>query len=67
MCEQGIFELRNPEDLFEILKHDFERLRENPTDSFAAFDFFITAYHIWDWKGGQKFRKCSPVPSIEFA
>lgn len=31
------------------LAHDFERIRAAPDDSYAAFDFFVTAEHIVDW------------------
>jgi len=43
MAETGIFTLRTAKDLFGRLEHDFGRVKRNPTDSFAAFDFFVTA------------------------
>lgn len=51
----GFFELRTPQDLLEKLRHDHERLGRNPIDSYAAFDFFVTANHLVDW--------CSPSAS----
>jgi hypothetical protein len=45
----GLFGLQNPRDLLAKLTHDFERLRSDPTDQYAAFDFFVTAHHMEDW------------------
>ena len=45
----GIFELRNPSDLLQKLRHDYERVRVNVMDSYAAMDFFLTAEHMVDW------------------
>ncbi|HMH54204.1 MAG TPA: hypothetical protein VK548_28480 [Candidatus Acidoferrum sp.] len=47
---EGFFELRTPADLLEKLRHDFSRIRQNCLDSYAAFDFFVTAEHLLDWK-----------------
>jgi hypothetical protein len=49
--EKGIFQLRTANDLFRKLKHDLKRVTDDPSDSYAAFDFFVTALHISDWKG----------------
>jgi hypothetical protein len=47
---QGFSErLQTPTDLLVKLRHDFERVKHNPTDSFAVFDFFVTAEHLVDW------------------
>jgi hypothetical protein len=46
---KGFFELQTAQHLLKKLRHDFARLRESPVDSYAAFDFFVTAYHILDW------------------
>jgi hypothetical protein len=46
---RGIFELREPIDLFRKLQHDFTRIQLNALDQYAAFDFFVTAEHILDW------------------
>jgi hypothetical protein len=34
----------------EKLRHDVSRIRQNQTDSYAAFDFFVTAEHVLDRK-----------------
>lgn len=43
-----IFSLDTSTDLLK-LKHDYERIKMDPTDQYVAFDFFITAEHIIDW------------------
>jgi hypothetical protein len=56
--QNGSFALHNAEDLLKKLKHDMQRLESNTTDSYAAFDFFITAFHMKDWpnKNGKKVK-----------
>jgi hypothetical protein len=46
---KGFFELKTPRALLTKLRHDYERLQRSPTDTYAAFDFFVTGYHILDW------------------
>lgn len=46
---EGFANLRTAGDLLEKLEHDFELLQEKPTDSYRAFNFFVTAEHILDW------------------
>lgn len=45
----GWFELRDATDLLAKLRRDLRRVQEEPSDSFAAFDFFVTAWHLLDW------------------
>jgi hypothetical protein len=47
---QGFFTLETPADLLEKLRHDLYRIRQDLKDSCAAFDFFVTAEHLLDWK-----------------
>lgn len=47
--EQGLFTLRTAVDLRCKLNHDYQRMLAAPTDSYAAFDFFVTAEHMLDW------------------
>jgi hypothetical protein len=49
MSFTGSFELKTPADLFQKLEHDLNRMKNDPLDSYAAFDFFITAEHMIDW------------------
>jgi hypothetical protein len=46
---RGFFALTTPQDLLAKLRHDHRRLAANPIDSYAAFDFFVTANHMVDW------------------
>ena len=46
----GFAQLVDPVDLFQKLKHDHSRMKQNPLDSYAAFDFFVTAEHLLDWQ-----------------
>jgi hypothetical protein len=45
----GIFDLTNARHLFEKLERDLQRMKANPLDTYAAFDFFVTAAHMPDW------------------
>ena len=47
---KAFFDLQTPQDLLRKLRHDFGRLKESPVDSYAAFDFFVTAYHMLEWR-----------------
>lgn len=45
----GLFRLRTATDLRVKLRHDLKRLQSNPLDEYAAFDFFVTAFHMLEW------------------
>ena len=47
---EAFFELKTRADLVEKLRHDLSRIRQNQTDSYAAFDFFVTAEAMMDWR-----------------
>lgn len=46
---KGIFSLQKPQDLLKKLEYDYQRIIKNPLDTYAVFDFFVTAEHIVDW------------------
>jgi hypothetical protein len=46
---QAWFELETDRDLLKKLKHDYDRVDRDVSDSYAAFDFFVTAHHLADW------------------
>lgn len=46
---RGLFQLTTPGDLLAKLRHDYQRLLENPKNPYTAFDFFVTAEHMLDW------------------
>lgn len=43
------FELKTPLDLFRKLENDFAALEASYQDTWAAFNFFVTAEHLPDW------------------
>ena len=45
----GVFELRTPADLRRKLIADLSQLKSRPTDSYSAFNFFVTAEALLDW------------------
>ncbi|HEV7388323.1 MAG TPA: hypothetical protein VGN73_06920 [Gemmatimonadaceae bacterium] len=49
MAYSGLFDLRTPRDLLAKLRHDLARIENNWSDTYATFDFFVTADHIVDW------------------
>jgi hypothetical protein len=57
----GLFKLQTTQDLLEKLRHDHHRLKRSPLDSYAAFDFCVTAYHLLDWQHPSDSKKRSQV------
>lgn len=49
MQTTGLFDKRSASALLAKAGRDLERLRRDPTNSDAAFDFFITVRHIPSW------------------
>jgi hypothetical protein len=47
---KGFFSLSTPRDLFGKLETDHKRIVADPVDTYAAFDFCVTAWHLVDWK-----------------
>lgn len=46
---KGFGSLKTQNDLLRKIQHDFARLQAAPTDVYAAFDFYVSAYHMLDW------------------
>ena len=46
----GFLELQSADDLLEKLRYDFALLKEEPMDTYRAFNFFVTAEHMADWQ-----------------
>lgn len=62
----GFASLQHPADLLAKARYDFDRLRAQPANVYAAFDFFVTSYHILDWlypqdSGGKKAEEDSEL------
>jgi hypothetical protein len=49
VTSKGIFQLQSAHDLVAKARHDIARLRSDPLDAYAAFDFFVTVRHVPDW------------------
>ena len=56
---KGLGSLKTPKELFEKVEHDRKRLEADPADEYAAFDFFVTAYHMLEWVHPNHARKDS--------
>ena len=58
MGPTGFFSLATPTDLLAKLEVDYARLQAAPATSveaqYAAFDFFVTAWHMADWLARSK-------------
>jgi hypothetical protein len=61
---RGFFQLETPQDLLTKLRHDHRRLGANPYDSYAAFDFFVTANSLADWVRQGTTRRAETIPRI---
>jgi hypothetical protein len=47
---EGFLKLSTHSDLFKKLEWEFERLNEDQENSFLAYNFFVTAWHLLEWK-----------------
>jgi len=46
---KGTFELKTPHDLLQKLRFDLDQLKKDATNTYLAFNFFVTAEHMKDW------------------
>jgi hypothetical protein len=46
----GFGDLQSPRNLLDKLRHDYARIERDPTDQYAAQDFFHTAESLVDWQ-----------------
>jgi len=46
---KGTFELKTPHDLLKKLQFDLHQLENDSTNTYLAFNFFVTAEHMKDW------------------
>jgi hypothetical protein len=47
---KGVFGLAAHTDLFKKLEWEFERLTGEPNSAYLAYNFFVTAWHLLEWK-----------------
>lgn len=55
--------LQTPADLLGKMASDLDRMLANPGDPFSAFDFFVAAEHIVDWRWPEDRAKRDEVRS----
>ena len=53
--------LANARDLLAKLRFDFGRIKSNPHDAYAAFDFFVTAEHLPEWCAQTNVKRTEPI------
>ena len=55
----GLWNLTAVEQLLPKLIDDLKRMEAEPQNPFPAYDFFITAYHMYEWasKGNKSIKK----------
>jgi hypothetical protein len=55
----GLWDLAAVEQLLPKLRDDLKRMEAEPQNPFPAYDFFVTAYHMYEWagKGNKSIRK----------
>jgi hypothetical protein len=46
---KGLFDLSGAQDLCKKLEHDYARVKADPSNAFAAYDFVVTAWHLLEW------------------
>jgi hypothetical protein len=47
----GLWDLTSVEQLLSKLRADLNRMEAEPENPFPAYDFFVTAYHMYEWAG----------------
>jgi len=46
---KGFIELKSVSDYWKKLLFDYTELKKRDKDTYIAFNFFVTAYHLLDW------------------
>jgi hypothetical protein len=46
---KGFIELKSVSDYWKKLLFDYTELKKRDNDTYIAFNFFVTAYHLLDW------------------
>ena len=58
---KSVFGLDTHLDLYKKLEWEFTNLKGNPNNPYLAYNFFVTAWHLLEWKypdpGGKKSRE----------
>lgn len=59
--ESGLFQLKTAGDLFSKLQWELDKFREDPSNPWLAFNFFVTAEHLPDWIDKKSLRRSEPL------
>ena len=59
--ENGFFQLKNDKDLLKKLEWEFNNLSSHPGNAWHAFNFFVTAEHMGDWKNCKGLKFSDPL------
>lgn len=62
--EPGFFQLKNTMDLFKKLEWEHQNLVAHPGNAWYAFNFFVTAEHMADWKKCKHLREIDPLLAL---
>jgi len=54
--EPGFFQLKNAVDLFKKLEWEYHNLAAHPGNAWHAFNFFVTAEHMAEWKDWRNYK-----------
>ena len=49
MAMEGLFNLRTLEDLLRKLEWEYAQWQKGPSNTYVAWNFFVTAEHLPDW------------------
>ena len=62
--ETGFFQLKNSSDLLKKLEWEYENLLAHPGNAWHAFNFFVTAEHMADWKDCKSLKYKDPLLAL---
>ena len=62
--ESGFFQLKNATDLFLKLEWEYKNLVADPGNAWHAFNFFVTAEHMADWKNCKALKTTDPLLAL---
>lgn len=62
--ETGFFQLKEAPDLLNKLKWEYENLKTHPGNAWHAFNFFVTAEHMADWKDCKSLKTTDPLLAL---
>jgi len=60
----GFFQLKNAADLFKKLEWEYQNLAVHPGNAWHAFNFFVTAEHMADWKDCKSLKFSDPLLAL---